>query len=1184
LAPAPLCAQADVPVEVLFTGKSMGYLRLPDEQSGRSVVAGCPASDQDASAEAKHFLRAYKDLRKGNTVLVGMGDNFAPELFSRIFRVAPELPNDGKKQVRLGLYGKDQFVWDWDLATPRWVFASDASETVQSAIEKGGGRIPTDNVGCFLAAAGYDAIVPGKHDFYFGPERLRYLARFLATPRDSSRPVQLLATNLVIRTSYAPSRKTLSDYERGVDYATSDEKLEPVDLGGGNLLPWVRRLRFKAAAREPLEACLYSTVVGDPSKRKSCDHRLEPKWSKEPPPNEPHHFDLRIPDGAMLPGRSYAVCLRRPPQAMPSTKTPSSSRDYCVRVTVDHPFFLYPNACPTPANPRQPYSDPLPYVWRCLPDAEGRAPLSSDVAKGECTPGHAEVAIFGVVDPELKEHIGQLNYSWLNATPRSKYKTEIEVTDPADALRQVRQLFDTEHPRFRGVKVLLAQMIKPRAQHLAAKLGGEFHVVIAEPQVEHVTGNASLTLHGPPPRPPADKLPPTVVVVPPPFYDPIAGKPAVWPRKLVVNRLSDAKESSRFSFELDGEPAEVPQSAERVEDQLWLRKAIVAAWNRLVPEKEHLGPDAPREKFRSAFQDYVLHVLKQTARADVALLQKRDFFFGARLTPREVTDRDVTLAIDRILWKGDVVIKRTLPGKSLKEVLKRSKSFDERDDSLLSLDVEKRRGLVKLGIAHDAARDQYLVNGEPLDDGRLYTVATSDYAGLGDTGYPELISDAAGGPLLPRDFKYVCPLHLVVDLARQTSGEDYDDPRCGEALTGEAYFDHLEGTPPDTRTDSYGRRLAVWLHPKRRHEDPWPKLTALETKSQLRPEWFFSLSKTTLAFNAIRNNVTEAERQDDFKGVTVPQVQSAKSSFVSVANQVNAGRSWSTVDLFGSYDLAHTRTGTGQKEAPRLLNYAENRLVFELGAFLHFKKRKFPRFGPQMTFRIETQLFRPRENIGLSDVEKTNLILRYSRTWNYQVPRVGLRVQGRDSQFQAGITLSSVQRVEAFVFQDPTTGLTQTCMLDPRAEGFVPECVKTRSDPTQPTPPTITRNSQVSAELSRVKRRGWYATAKLVLPSGAKVSYVSEHDFELLWPNEESDLPSMMYWRYLMTHGVRFKIFDNFTLTPKLETFFFKNQSGPNPNDQHFFRQLKWTADLNYSFDWFRGNPGRVTRYKKPDK
>lgn len=90
-------------------------------------------------------------------------------------------------------------------------------------------------------------------------------------------------------------------------------------------------------------------------------------------------------------------------------------------------------------------------------------------------------------------------------------------------------------------------------------------------------------------------------------------------------------------------------------------------------------------------------------------------------------------------------------------MLKRSKDFDSQDAQSLSISNETKRGLVTIGVVQDAERDELLVNGESVDDKRLHTVATTDYAGFGDTGYVELTSAAFAGPILPRDFKYLCP-------------------------------------------------------------------------------------------------------------------------------------------------------------------------------------------------------------------------------------------------------------------------------------------------------------------------------------------------------------------------------------------------------------------------------------------
>lgn len=1169
-------AQTSAEAEILFTGKLMGYLRLPHEQSGTHVLDGCPADAGGASPEAREFLDQPQYRKGAKALLLGMGDNFSPELFARIFRPMPPLPNDDKATVRAGLYGKDQFTWIWDRNAPgevskgRWVFAGAAGERhpVHQLISEGRSRIPTDNVACFLAAAGYDAVVPGKHDFYFGPERIRSLARFLAR-RGSAHRVQMVAANLVIRTSFASPTKLVSDEERGIDYVTADpeKKLSPADFSDrGYLLPWVQRLRFKFDGQETPAlpaASLHSTQKGDPARRLRREHHLTARWVTDAPgtPEQQHHLELALPEHVLQPGSSYAVCLEPAAQA-PAGKAPA--RDYCARFTVDHPFFHHPWD-----NDGKEYTDPEPYLWKCL-DGSGQP---GDGRTGTCGAGHTEVAVFGVVDPELKEHVGQLNYGWLNDDDRETYKTEIEVLDPYAAIQQLEQLFEREHPGYTGLKVLLAQMSLPRAQQLASKLRGRFHVVIAEAQAEHATANVTVSVPGTSLRP--------FVAVPMPFYNPVEKKPAFSLRTLKVTRTPLAGGRDQWSYALTGERHDVSPLPDKVADQEWVRRGIYTGRNRVLPSEPPLGWKTPKPgEFAKEFTDYALRVMKETADADVALLQKRDFFFEARLTRQEIAEENLALAIDRLLWKGDLLVKRTLPGKALKEVLKRSKEFDDRDASQLSLDVERKRGLVTLGITHDARRDQYIVNGEPLDEGRLYTVATTDYAALGDTGYPELVTEAVGGPRLARDFDYLCPLHLIVHLAIPNG--DYDDARCAQALRADEYLDHLEGEPRDLQADTYFRRLVRWVLPNPSRDDPWASMTPMEEKSQLRRSWFVSLKKAAISGNITDNNVSEAEREDRFKGSNLPQVQAAESEFLSFAGQGTTGLSWPKADLFASFDLAHTRTSTSRRDVPALLNYADNRLVTEVGVFYRIQARTFPRFGPQLSLRMETQLFQPNENLTLAD--GSTFSFRRERTFNFQVPRLGFRWQGRENQLQLGVEYSQVERVDAYDFLDPVTGARATCILDPSRPGYEPNCVKNRSDPQKGDPPPITARSRVTVSRSWVGKPGVYASARIALPEAAKVSFVSEHDYELFKADDERDLPSMTRWRWLMTHGVRFKPLANFAITPKLEVFLYKNQRGQGPSAQHSFRQYKTSVELSYSFDWHRGNPGGAAGYKKPEK
>jgi len=231
---------------ILYTGKLLGYFRVPDRQPLNAT--GCPALI-DGSQEARQFI----DLRNRHrdAILVGTGDNFAPEFGARVF--SDVRPGDSKKREAYKTGNKELWMWD---ATSWFPYQDlDNHRLFRAAAARGYGSVPTDNVGCFLSAAGYDAVVPGKHDFYFGPERVRQLARFMASieKRDGYKPVQMLAANLVIKTSWAKNHKPLSDKvdpPAFIPWWPAELVVKEIQ-DGKPVYPWLSTLRIKIAEFDP---------------------------------------------------------------------------------------------------------------------------------------------------------------------------------------------------------------------------------------------------------------------------------------------------------------------------------------------------------------------------------------------------------------------------------------------------------------------------------------------------------------------------------------------------------------------------------------------------------------------------------------------------------------------------------------------------------------------------------------------------------------------------------------------------------------------------------------------------------------------------------------------------------------------------------------------------------------------
>jgi len=225
---APPADSADAgSVRVLYTGKLFGYFRVPNAQPPDATTV-CLDSDKTTNSHAvQQFEEKVKEERLEKFILVGMGDNFAPGIEARKFCKPPghQFKKAHNHKIKPSPYdrsGKEFFAWDeknrvWRTNEYVGENGSDDAKDLENKLAAGLGSIPRDNVADFFVREGYAAVVPGKHDFYYGAERLRELAVYLANEpitNDNSlhgRGVQMLGVNLVIDTTWRKGHQPLSD-------------------------------------------------------------------------------------------------------------------------------------------------------------------------------------------------------------------------------------------------------------------------------------------------------------------------------------------------------------------------------------------------------------------------------------------------------------------------------------------------------------------------------------------------------------------------------------------------------------------------------------------------------------------------------------------------------------------------------------------------------------------------------------------------------------------------------------------------------------------------------------------------------------------------------------------------------------------------------------------------------------
>ncbi|MBI2686692.1 MAG: hypothetical protein HYX27_10280 [Acidobacteria bacterium] len=463
-------AEPPADLGVVYTGRLIGYARacaeerfvpLPSQQqySLPHYKRECVGAGEGYGSALRGLLEKARQQSK-QSLLLGVGDHFSLDYRARSVVVEGK---DGPRAV-----GKDELYFD----EPRgWIVLSDADgneEKFRAIVEGQAGAnssIDGDAVAQFLIDAGYDALVPGKHDFYFGAERLRQVARLLAR---QSKPVQMLGANLVINgilldpPHRVPERFRKKNYVDRHPDVSMDIPVIP--------LPWMRRVAVRGTGKfKQLVLCR----VGKDGRDQACTGSeravvLEPDADGK-------IYSLPKEEKPLDEVRSYHLCAQgvaakgdAPPQV-------------CRVFDVAQPYFQYGSE-----NTNVPFPEPY------FVDRERNA------------------VVLGVVAPGLEKQIGLLNTVWLD--PKKRH--EIRVT-AVDAIQSVEQLLDYCEAKGDCVKgrrtILLAQMPGEAAAAIQRRTRGRFDLVISEANPFTFTPFPSMQY-------PQDY--PALVVSPRPVFDP----------------------------------------------------------------------------------------------------------------------------------------------------------------------------------------------------------------------------------------------------------------------------------------------------------------------------------------------------------------------------------------------------------------------------------------------------------------------------------------------------------------------------------------------------------------------------------------------------------------------------------------------------------------------------------------
>lgn len=1250
-------------LRLLYTGKLMGYFRIPDWQSP-SPDRQC-ANSKDESKAARDFasLVATKpgdqpqDTWAG-AILVGTGDNFSPEIEAREFCFPP----DDRGGIPSGYYrtGKEYFLWNGD--SQRWVTYEDfdhQSSNFKTAVTSGRGIIREDNVARFFTKNAYAAITPGRHDFYFGPDRLRLLARRMASdpiPEDAQflhrkgYGTQMLGANLVIETTWKTDHAPLSDKDNPPRFIPRFPTIRDLGLSdalqiqvkdfpsGANAYPWYVGMSIEISKVQPIPLwpasfAKYGATLTDlqnaiPAMQLSPDtekmlrtladlkvNLCEASRDFDQTTHTPDILNCPAPEVTVRkstvtktedkiilqimllwkdaaktytlnPGQAYRLCLT---SSQATVQDMDHGHTFCSRMSVYRPYFQFPwgntsESCSQ--NPSCTYRDPDPYVVLEHNDA-GRA---------------SEIVIFGVVDPKLLDNVGLLNYGWVNEN--RDYKTVVAAKDPAEAIKEMRAHYDRRRQEWMKasktakispdpIQILLADMSPQQAEVLATRMG-HFRAVVTEADeqmsrsqeniIKTVTMNeADANKDGAVTQPPAEPL--QTVLVPAPFFMPNAVRAATDIGGLRIRRLSPQQFEVRAShmnksadlYQSDSAESSAIETAPRLNNAFW--QLVTAKLNdKCLPDHAAGFPTSnSRADWDAQIQLLTLCQLQKQTGADVALLQKRDFFthlpndFWA-LQPDRGADyvadhQSIREIIDRIIWKGDFVHLIYVPGSALKKALDQSRVFDAEDNSSLSLSDERNRGFATFGVRFDADRSEYIVNGLPLESNKLYAVATSDYVGAGDTGYPDFASSQVKPPVVPANFGQTLITISSVVCRAVASAEN----QCLDDLSASKFFDALQVNPVDTRKGKTpGEQLKIWSIFHHPHPVPGSRKTGspqetAEAMVEQRLLWDFNLNKLSFGLTRVNHTGDDFDVNTLFSGITSPGVNTLSSTTLTSDFQATWMRNANRHQIFLSPAYTYNVQYKDQPDDFTQLNQIADLGSLDLGYIHPFSDRAPEHLDLTVTEHFETPLASAFNAFTLSTTHKgahgedikDQLRFHVDRSYTL-LTRPGLRLKHRVSSVEFGPEWGHEwNALTGINFITDTT----TVPCPATSAQTIGQCFKNNVKAmTLSTLPRSTRNGQ--------DHTGSYWKINLTIPFHPRVSYVLTDAGDWFFVRYGTETSTTTLLRDYSQHQLKFTIFPSFSIGPELDVLLYRNKS-VGPLTGHFLFQDQLIMKAQWNFDVF---------------
>lgn len=598
----------------------------------------------------------------------------------------------------------------------------------------------------------------------------------------------------------------------------------------------------------------------------------------------------------------------------------------------------------------------------------------------------------------------------------------------------------------------------------------------------------------------------------------------------------------------------------------------------------------------SVMSQFLAEQIHRSSRADVALLENRDFYFGRLLGGYETPICDglpndnqqkrkdlpkhpqaycrLRVALDRVLWKGDYSERVMVDGKTLKSALTLAQQESSDEQSLAARDATDE-WLMTYGIVTEPPKNlsassmgpgtfsvpgarfckndqseggtpQYCVDGRKISDDGAYWISTSDHLAQ-DSQLYKLFNSL--------DAKY-----------HQKKKELF--------ITGEIADEIAERDSKGTSEDFTKKKNKV--------ADAQAGMSKLETAQQDRPITQLDYAKAVVGFMFRKPDKSNTALGADFAGVadsraTTPSAQEVDLEAVTrVTRGLGVGQFWHDVKIGIQSDLEYDRAVAGNITGnPLTVTYALN--TFATGGFVQYRFLSH-RFLPQSSrfflvvapYQYQEQItgnylnFKfttPPGQITVATPAARGFVQRLGARWEFGGSWTG-------SYAESGPEYSWTHNVLSdLILPDGTD-----CMVS--AASFS-SCFKQDN--------LVITSATVLKPLTRTLHTGgWYWDVHLQKP----LDKAKRTSFTVETKGDHSELPgftlpTQSHYAFTTTGALNFAVIGNFVFSPTYTTFYYRDQ-GTQGNPSHslvtntFSVTAKWYFDRDAAVPfwrqlWFQG-------------